>query len=80
MPAAIDILIEDDRWQDVPLAKLANRALGAVFAHRGLSGKGYEVAILACDDARIAELNAEFRGKPTPTNVCRPYSFLSWPK
>ena len=28
---------------------------------------------MACDDARIAALNADFRGKPTPTNV------LSWP-
>lgn len=28
---------------------------------------------MACDDARIALLNAEFRGKPVATNV------LSWP-
>ena len=28
---------------------------------------------LGCNDLRIAELNADFRGKPTPTNV------LSWP-
>ena len=28
---------------------------------------------MACNDARIADLNADFRGKPTPTNV------LSWP-
>jgi probable rRNA maturation factor len=28
---------------------------------------------LACDDVQIATLNAEFREKPTPTNV------LSWP-
>jgi probable rRNA maturation factor len=32
-----------------------------------------EVAVLACDDVRIAELNADFREKPTATNV------LSWP-
>ena len=31
------------------------------------------VSILACDDARIAALNSEFRGKATPTKV------LSWP-
>lgn len=73
MPAAIDVLIEDDRWDDVKLAPLCNRAFGAVFEARGISGKGYEVSVLACDDARIAELNAEFRGKPVPTNV------LSWP-
>lgn len=33
-----------------------------------------EVSLLGCDDARIATLNAEFRDKPTPTNV------LSWPE
>jgi probable rRNA maturation factor len=29
--------------------------------------------VLACDDARIRALNAQFRGKDAPTNV------LSWP-
>lgn len=32
------------------------------------------VSLLACDDARIATLNADFRDRPTPTNV------LSWPE
>ncbi|MEM7190629.1 MAG: rRNA maturation RNase YbeY [Pseudomonadota bacterium] len=32
-----------------------------------------EIAVLACDDARIAALNEDFRGKFQPTNV------LSWP-
>lgn len=73
MPSSIDVLIEDARWDDVKLTPLCNRAFGAVFAARGISGKGYEVSVLACDDARIAALNAEFRDKPTPTNV------LSWP-
>lgn len=74
MPAAIDILIEDDRWMPLKLARLAERAVAAVLADRGLSGKGYSVSILACDDAQIARLNAEFRDKPKPTNV------LSWPE
>ena len=73
MPASIDVLIEDDRWNSVKLAPLCNRAFAAVFADQGISGKGYEVSVMACDDVRIAELNAEFRGKPVPTNV------LSWP-
>ncbi len=33
-----------------------------------------ELSVLACDDARISILNADFRDKPTPTNV------LSWPE
>lgn len=73
MPASIDVLIEDDRWGDVNLTPLCDRAFGAVFADQGISGKGFEVSVMACDDTQIAELNAEFRGKPTPTNV------LSWP-
>lgn len=73
MPASIDVLIEDERWDGVKLTPMCNRAFGAVFADQGISGKGYEVSVMACDDARIAELNAEFRGKPAPTNV------LSWP-
>ncbi len=32
-----------------------------------------EIALLACDDTRIATLNADFRSKPSATNV------LSWP-
>ena len=68
-----DILIEDDRWSAVDLAGLADRAAQATLAHLGLVPGDWEVVVLACDDARIAVLNAEFREKPTPTNV------LSWP-
>lgn len=74
MADSIDLLIEDKRWSDVPLLTLAEKAFSTVFDNRGLNGKGYEICVLACDDVRIAELNAEFRGKPVPTNV------LSWPE
>ncbi len=67
----IDIAFEDPRWEQAGLAALADRAAGATLAHLGIAGA--EIAILACDDARIAELNGDFRAKPTPTNV------LSWP-
>ncbi len=68
-----DVVIEDPRWNSVDLETLAEAACVQTLLHLGLSTRGYEIAILACDDARIADLNAEFRGKPTPTNV------LSWP-
>lgn len=74
MPAEIDILIKDDRWKDVSLTGLCRSAFAAVFEARAISGKGYSLSVLACDDARIAKLNEEFRGKPKPTNV------LSWPE
>lgn len=69
----IDILYEDDRWEAAGLARLAERAAEATFLHLGLVPDAWEVSLLACDDARIAVLNADFRAKPTPTNV------LSWP-
>jgi probable rRNA maturation factor len=69
----IDILIEDERWQALDLEALAERANAATLAHLGLQSEDWDVCVMACDDARIAELNAEFREKPTPTNV------LSWP-
>jgi len=68
---SVDCMIEDKRWAAVDLEGLAEAAAAATFAHLGLSG--YEVSLLGCNDARIADLNADFRGKPTPTNV------LSWP-
>jgi hypothetical protein len=68
---SVDCMIEDKRWAAVDLEGLADAAAAATFAHLGLSG--YEVSLLGCNDARIADLNADFRGKPTPTNV------LSWP-
>ncbi|MCK0150745.1 rRNA maturation RNase YbeY [Marivita sp. S6314] len=68
-----DIVIEDPRWQDAGLAELAETAAIAALTHLALPVDGYEIAVLACDDAQIATLNAEFRKKPTPTNV------LSWP-
>ena len=32
-------------------------------------GGGVEVSLLFCDDARMRELNRDFRGKDKPTNV-----------
>ncbi|MCK0169317.1 rRNA maturation RNase YbeY [Jannaschia sp. S6380] len=64
----VDVIVEDARWER--LERLAEVAISA--ALDGLPGE-WEVAVLGCDDARIATLNAEFRGKPVPTNV------LSWP-
>ncbi len=69
----LDIAIEDNRWQDAGLEALAERAAAQTLAHQGLDAVESEISLLACDDERIAILNAEFRDKPTPTNV------LSWP-
>jgi len=68
----LDVVVEDPRWADAGIEPLAIAAVEAVFKHFALSPE-VEVTLLAASDARIAGLNAEFRGKPTPTNV------LSWP-
>jgi probable rRNA maturation factor len=71
MEPLVDIVIEDDRWEALGLEPLVQSAVHASFAFLGLSG--LTCCLMACDDERIAELNAQFRGKPVPTNV------LSWP-
>ena len=70
---SLDIVIEDPRWAEAGLEPLATRAAEATLAHLGLDPEAWEIVLLACDDDRIAALNADFRGKPQPTNV------LSWP-
>ncbi|WP_420013098.1 rRNA maturation RNase YbeY [Tateyamaria sp.] len=72
MPHDIDILIEDPRWATANLIGLATPAVRAVLADQKVARA--ELSILGCDDARIAKLNADFREKPTATNV------LSWPE
>ena len=73
MNGIVDIVIEDDRWAAFGLEGLAARAVSAALSELGLGVEGYSVVLMGCDDLRIAELNADFRGKPQPTNV------LSWP-
>ncbi len=69
----VDCLIEDTRWADLKLETLAEAAVAAALDGVGLEPSVWDVSLMACDDARIAVLNADFRGKPQPTNV------LSWP-
>jgi probable rRNA maturation factor len=63
----IDVVLEDPRWSD-----LDAQARTAITAALG-DLTDCEVVVLGCDDARIAALNADFRGKAAATNV------LSWP-
>ncbi len=69
----VEVICEDSRWNATGLSVWAERAAKAVLRKHNLPAACYEIALLACDDTRIAALNADFRGKPMPTNV------LSWP-
>ncbi|MFS4582171.1 rRNA maturation RNase YbeY [Phaeobacter sp. C3_T13_0] len=69
----LDISIDDTRWQHADLEVHATQAIDAVLGYFDLDAEDCELSLLACDDARIMELNTEFRQKAKPTNV------LSWP-
>jgi probable rRNA maturation factor len=61
-------------WSALPdPAELAARAAAAALDEAGLGGLDAEISLLLTDDAEIAALNGQFRGKAAPTNV------LSWP-
>jgi probable rRNA maturation factor len=65
---SIEVEVEDDGWlHAVPdVEALARRAAQAALTAADARG---EVTVLLTDDAEVATLNAEFRGKATPTNV-----------
>lgn len=73
MEPFLDIVIEDARWDALGLAALAEPAVLAACAEIGLGVEGFSLCLMGCDDARIAVLNGDFRGKAAATNV------LSWP-
>lgn len=73
MPLAphVEVIVEDEGWGDP--SPTVERAIAVALDHLGLDPQGYEVSVLACGDARSAELNGRFRGQDKATNV------LSWP-
>jgi probable rRNA maturation factor len=73
MPELVEAVVEDPRWKAAGVAAAAERAGRAALAAAGRDPDRHQVALLLCDDARIAALNAEFRGRAGATNV------LSWP-
>ncbi|HUF56509.1 MAG TPA: rRNA maturation RNase YbeY [Thermohalobaculum sp.] len=71
----VELIVDEPGWQArLPdLAEIAEAAARAALDATGLAPAGMTIALLACDDAGIALLNARFRGRDRPTNV------LSWP-
>ena len=61
----LDISIDDKGWRAVPgLRRLARTAVSAA-----LPDDDVAIGLLFTSDARIAEMNGEWRGKPKATNV-----------
>ncbi len=68
--ADIAIAIEGGDWPDEPaLDALLKAAAEAVEKTLGEDFSGRELSLLFTDDAEIGGLNADWRGKPKPTNV-----------
>ncbi|WP_284374930.1 rRNA maturation RNase YbeY [Amylibacter marinus] len=72
MTNSVEVILEDSRWAQSELDTLALGAFDIVLRDIGLAG-GWHVNVLACDDAKIQQLNADHRRKDAATNV------LSWP-
>lgn len=71
----VDLVVEEPAWLDAlpEMEAIAEDAARLALSVVDLAPEDFSVALLACDDERIAGLNSDFRDKPTPTNV------LSWP-
>ena len=57
MRQLVDTVIEDPRWQGIDLARAAEVAARATLAALHLDADRFELGLMGCDDARIAELN-----------------------
>ena len=67
----VDVLIESPLWEKAePAAEAVVReAVSRAAAATDVGEPTAEVAVLLCDDAVIAALNAQWRGREEPTNV-----------
>ena len=68
----VEAVIEDPRWEAAGIEAVAERAAREALSTVGRDPELHEIGLLACGDAKMAELNSAFRGKALPTNV------LSW--
>jgi probable rRNA maturation factor len=70
----VDVLSESPLWEAEPGAEaIVRRAISQAAAATNAAAPAAipatEVAVLLCDDAMIAALNAQWRGRAEPTNV-----------
>jgi probable rRNA maturation factor len=66
---SIELQVDDPRWRKVRGLSTRLRQAAELALKRGKSGKWSGVTILLTDDARLKNLNRDFRGKDRPTNV-----------
>ena len=75
MTLALEFNVEDEGWFETApwYREITLRIFEQTLIEVDLPPRDREVSVLLSTDQRIADLNAEFRDNPTPTNV------LSWP-
>ena len=67
---AISIVVEDKAWRKQKLAlRLMRRAARLALETAGLKSSDAGFTMLLANDARLQELNTDFRGQAKPTNV-----------
>ncbi len=73
---SIDVVKEQGHWNGLePIGSLIDETARAITKHLGRStlkdsdGVIHQATLALTSDTHIAELNKDFRGKPTPTNV-----------
>ena len=70
----IEFINESKKWGKKKSVVIANQAVNSTLVHLNLDPDNFEIAILACDNEKIQELNTKFRGINKNTNI------LSWPE
>ena len=70
----INITFKDKRWVKIPLEEIAKGALKLIIDKFLGEDNNFEISILASDDTEIRELNKNFRGNDSSTNI------ISWPE
>lgn len=69
-PPTADVLVAADCWQaQTDAEEVVQRAITAATAFVELPSEETEVAVMLADDARVRELNKEWRGQDKATNV-----------
>ena len=71
MTLAIECAVECDAWNKLGnLDEIVAQSLQTALEESGDAlPNGAEISLLFCDDARMTELNRQFRGQDKPTNV-----------
>ena len=66
----LEMMIDTDSWPDAAVAQAKARFCVATDVVCAAFGKpSIQVGALLCDNARMRDLNSQFRGKDSPTNV-----------